>query len=72
MTGKVLVIVEFLQLALLNAVQEDRHLVGVKFADHLGLLPTVLSLHQLYFIAWSDRTSFEHLEMGRKEKKGTE
>lgn len=50
MLGEVLVVVELFQLALLDAVQQDGHLVRVELADHLGLLATVLSLHQSIII----------------------
>lgn len=45
MRGEVLVVVELLQLALLDAVDEDWDLVWVEFADHLGLFTTVFALH---------------------------
>lgn len=46
----VLVVVELLQLALLDPVQQDGYLVWVELADHLGLFATVLSLHQSIII----------------------
>lgn len=46
MLAGVLVVVELLQPALLDPVQQDGDLVRVELADHLGLLAAVLSLHQ--------------------------
>lgn len=39
--GKVLIVVELLQLAVLDPAQQDGDLVRVEFANHLRLLPSV-------------------------------
>lgn len=46
MAAEVLIVVELLQPALLDAVEQNGHLIGVELADHLGLLAPVLALHQ--------------------------